>query len=236
MLRRLVQSLPLVGRPTKTDRSSISPRQVRDPEATKAQILDAAEEEFARYGLNGAKTEAIAARTGVTKAMLYYYFGSKESLYQAVIQRPALQLVEKMQHMPLDEMSPTEALVAFVKAAIAFEVAYPHRQMLWFNEAVQNKGEYFKQYGGWGTNFKSLFNLLERGMADGSFRQMDTFLAGLMVIGVIAFYFTTYENVKHIVPDRDLRSPEMIEKHTQEAIDFILAGIRNQPDSQRQDE
>ncbi|NEQ27519.1 MAG: TetR/AcrR family transcriptional regulator [Microcoleus sp. SIO2G3] len=222
-----------MGRSAKAAKSST--RQVRDSEATKAQILDAAEEEFAQYGLSGAKTEAIAARTGVTKAMLYYYYGSKESLYQAVIERPAIQLMEKVQQMPLDDMCPTEALVAFAKAAIAFEVAYPHRQALWFNEAVQNKGEYFKRYGGWGANFRSLFNLLERGMAEGSFRQMDIFLAGLMVIGVITFYFTTYENVKHLVPDRDLRSPEMVEKHTQEAIAFILAGIRNQPDPLQQD-
>ena len=215
-----------MGRSAKTDRSSTAAKQTRDPEATKAQILDAAEEEFARFGLNGARTEAIAAKTGVTKAMIYYYFGSKEGLYQAVIERPALQLDEKLRQMPLDEMSPEDALVALVKTAVQFEVDYPHRQMLWFNEAMQNRGEFFRKYGGWGKNFDSLYKILERGMADGSFRQMDTFLAGLMVIGVFTFYFTTYENVKYLVLDRDLRSPEMIQKHTEEAIAFILAGVK----------
>ena len=58
----------------------------RDAEATQASILDAAEEEFARHGLKAARTETIAARTGVTKAMIYY-FQSKEKLYQAVLDR-----------------------------------------------------------------------------------------------------------------------------------------------------
>lgn len=63
-------------------------KQVRDAEATKTAILDAAEAEFAQYGLNAAKTEEIAAKTGVTKAMIYYYFKSKEDLYVAVVTTP----------------------------------------------------------------------------------------------------------------------------------------------------
>lgn len=50
------------------------PRQVRDAEATQKQILDAAEEEFAKCGLSGARIEAIASRAGVTSATSYYYF------------------------------------------------------------------------------------------------------------------------------------------------------------------
>lgn len=66
---------------TKSKLLSNKPRQVRDPEATKVQILDAAESEFAKHGLSGAWTEAIASRSGVTKAMIYYYLESKEGLY-----------------------------------------------------------------------------------------------------------------------------------------------------------
>ena len=53
----------------KTGRSPA--RQTRDAEATKTQILDAAEEEFARFGLMAARTEVIASKTGVTKAMIW---------------------------------------------------------------------------------------------------------------------------------------------------------------------
>ena len=53
---------------------------------TRAAILAAAEEEFARAGLAGARTDAIAAQAGVNKALLYYYFDSKEALYAAVVE------------------------------------------------------------------------------------------------------------------------------------------------------
>ncbi len=81
--------MELVVKSSAKGRRSSTPRTVRNPEATKTQILDAAEEEFARYGLAGARTEPIAANTGVTKAMIHYYFGTKEELYQAVLKRQA---------------------------------------------------------------------------------------------------------------------------------------------------
>src|SRR5215469_5629217 len=53
---------------------------------TRAKILEAAERAFAGEGLAGARTDAIAAEAGVNKALLYYYFKSKEALYEAVIE------------------------------------------------------------------------------------------------------------------------------------------------------
>ena len=60
-----------MARPTKVKRSSKDVRSPRDSAATQAEILDAAVEEFARHGLANARIEAIAANTGVTKAMIY---------------------------------------------------------------------------------------------------------------------------------------------------------------------
>ena len=56
-----------------------------DPELTKRNIIEIATAEFAAMGLSGARVDAIAERTSTTKRMLYYYFGSKEGLYEAVI-------------------------------------------------------------------------------------------------------------------------------------------------------
>ncbi|MEH2381096.1 MAG: DUF2442 domain-containing protein [Nostoc sp.] len=82
--------------------------------------------------------------------------------------------------------------------------------MLWFQEANQNQGKYFKQ-GNWQENFAYLIKILERGMAEGCFRQLDPFLTTLHIIGVCNLYFNAYENIKHTRPDLQLLSPEMIE-------------------------
>ena len=62
-----------------------SPPSERSAE-TRQRILDAALREFSQKGLAGARTEAIAAAAGVNKALLYYYFNSKESLYVAALE------------------------------------------------------------------------------------------------------------------------------------------------------
>jgi AcrR family transcriptional regulator len=60
----------------------------RDPEATRRRILAAALEEFSAKGIAGARVDAIADRADVNKAMLYYYFGSKDGLFREVLGQP----------------------------------------------------------------------------------------------------------------------------------------------------
>lgn len=211
--------------PNSSKRKTKKPRQVRDAEATQTQILDAAEQEFARYGLAGTRIDAIAAQTGVVKAMIYYYFESKEGLYQAVMQRIAAELDRAFQELTPEDLPVEELLKAAIHAGIAYNAAYPHRGMLWFYEAVQNQGQY-GQMSGWQKSFWSMTTILERGMAEGVFRSLDPFLTTINILGVCTFYFNAYKNLKHLDPTRQLLSPEMIEQQTQEAIHLILAGVK----------
>ena len=61
-------------------------RKPKAPEANRVRILAAAVAEFASRGFKGASMDAIAARTSTTRALINYYFGSKEKLYLAVLE------------------------------------------------------------------------------------------------------------------------------------------------------
>lgn len=204
---------------------SKKPRQVRDAEATRAQILDAAEEEFARYGLAGARIDAIAERTGVVKAMIYYYFESKEGLYQAVMQRIGSQLDTAFEKFTSEDLPADAALIEAIRGGIAYGAAYPNRGMLWFYEAIQNQGKY-GELSGWQKSFWNMAKILERGIREGVFRPVDPFLTTINILGVCTFYFNAYENLKYLNPSQHLLSPAMVEKQTQEAIDLIIAGVK----------
>ena len=58
-----------------------------DPDGTKENIIEVATEEFVNAGFSGARVDQIADRTKTSKRMIYYYFGSKEGLYLAVLER-----------------------------------------------------------------------------------------------------------------------------------------------------
>lgn len=202
-----------------------SARQVRDAQVTQQQILDAAELEFARHGLKGTRLSAIADRAGVNAAMIHYYFETKEGLYKAVLQRPIDEAQAMVGQLHLDDLPPEEALGQIIRVAIAYEAANPHRQMLWFQEASQNQGLYFKQ-SNFGSLYEYLLKVLKRGVAQGCFRPLDPLLTLTHILGVCIFYFTVHENWKHLTPQIDRLSPEMVEKHTEAAIGLILAGVK----------
>src|ERR1700710_3088923 len=69
------------GRPS-TRRAPAPHERQRDPERTKARILDAAVQEFSAKGFAGARVSGIAARAGVNQQLIAYYFDGKEGLYR----------------------------------------------------------------------------------------------------------------------------------------------------------
>lgn len=200
-------------------------RSTRDAAATQQQILNAAEQEFARHGLRGARMSAIAQVAQVTSATLHYYFESKENLYKAVLQRPVDEVQKTLAQQNFEALSAEEALKQIIRIAIANEAANPQRQMLWFQESSQNQGAYFKECNVL-TLHEYLLKVLERGIAEGCFRPLKPFLALTYILSVCLFYFTVHQNWRHLTPEIDRLSPEMIEEHTEEAIAFILAGIK----------
>jgi AcrR family transcriptional regulator len=91
-----------------------------DPEQTKRNIIDIATEEFAAMGLSGARVDAIAERTNTTKRMLYYYFGSKEGLYEAVVEEAYGKIRTLEQSLHLHSMDPRKGLRELVEFTFDF--------------------------------------------------------------------------------------------------------------------
>lgn len=78
---------------------------------TRVRILDAALREFSAHGLAGARTEQIAAAAGVNKALLYYYFESKEKLYQAALDMVSSRVRDRSMAILLREASAGERML-----------------------------------------------------------------------------------------------------------------------------
>ena len=95
---------------------------------TRERILNAAAEEFARYGLEGASIRSIAAHTGVSHTRFVYYFDSKEGLWQAVVERACTDLIKRYA-APLenaDKVSDAELLKRIYTEYIRFAAENPH--------------------------------------------------------------------------------------------------------------
>ena len=197
----------------------------RDSEATQAEILDAAVEEFALQGLNNARIETIAANTGVTKAMIYYYFKSKEGLYIAVLERGFNSYMRPLQELSLDSLLPENALEKYVRCLLFNLVKNPNWPLIMCYEALQNQGKYYKQ-----INIHSideiLIAILERGIADNSFRSLEPRMTANDIIGICVFYFLSREGLSHLYPGKRMLGKQMLDLHIQQSIELIMAGVR----------
>lgn len=197
----------------------------RDSKATQTEILDAAVEEFALHGLNNARIETIAANTGVTKAMIYYYFKSKEGLYIAVLERGFNSYMLPLQELSLDNLSPKNALEKYVRCLLSNLVKNPNWPLIMCYEALQNQGKYYQQ-----INIHSideiLIAILERGVADNSFRSLEPRMTANDIIGICVFYFLSREGLSHLYPGKQMLGKQMLKLHIQQSIELIMAGVQ----------
>jgi TetR/AcrR family transcriptional regulator len=198
----------------------------RDREMTRAAILTAAEQEFARHGLEAARTEEIAERSGVTKGTIYHYFDSKEKLYEAALEQVFAPLLVSLQQFAASENDPSEALEGVVKRILDLTARKPGVPAMLFFEIVQNRGAYYEK-----TGFPSLYHvvatILERGRKQGVFRPLDTWHTAINIVGACCFYYCAAQRLQPLWPaDAKALSPEMIEQHSEEALRLITRGVR----------
>jgi AcrR family transcriptional regulator len=97
----------------------------RDAERTRAEIIDVARHEFADRGYAGARVDAIAANTRTTKRMIYFYFGSKEQLYLAVLEQAYGQMRQAEQTVDVDQLDPLSAIRRLAELTFDHQEAYP---------------------------------------------------------------------------------------------------------------
>jgi AcrR family transcriptional regulator len=95
---------------TSVDEPARTAARTRDAARTRAEILDVATREFARAGYDGARVDEIAARTRTTKRMIYYYFGGKEQLFTAVLERAYGVIREAEQQLDVEHLDPVAAI------------------------------------------------------------------------------------------------------------------------------
>jgi AcrR family transcriptional regulator len=115
-----------------------------DPERTMAGILEMATKEFAEKGLSGARIDAIADATRTSKRMIYYYYGSKENLYVAVLEESYRRMRQIEAELHLENLEPVAALRRLVEFTFDHHRGNEDYIRLVMNENIE-RGAYLAQ-------------------------------------------------------------------------------------------
>ncbi|MCX5512816.1 TetR family transcriptional regulator [Kaistia algarum] len=204
------------------------PGKPRDADATRARVLAAAVAEFAAKGLMGARVAEIADRADVNKRMLYHYFGSKEDLFQAVVETVYLQIWEAEAALELDLFPPDEALRRLVSFTWDYYLAHPEFITL-LNSENLNEARYFGRSEIIEADARQSNDLvqkiLERGVAAGMFRRSIDPIQLNITISAVGYYYLTNRHTASIVYKRDMMSPDALAARLAFNIESILAMV-----------
>lgn len=199
------------------------------PEESRAAILLAAAKEFAEHGIAGARTDAIARGAGVNKALLYYYFKDKETLYGAVLDN-AFSGMKTTVFAVLDSDLPSrEKIMAYVGAYfdfIASNQIYPklmQREMMRAREGNSlHIDRLVKTY--FQPIYRRVGELLRKGIAEGEFRKVNPVHFVPSMVAMIVFYFSGAPVMQRIVHFNPL-TPQRIAERRAAVLDFISSAL-----------
>ncbi len=199
------------------------------PVESRAAILHAAAKEFAEHGIAGARTDAIAREAGVNKALLYYYFQDKETLYGAVLDDAFSGLKNTVFHALDGNLPPREKMLAYAGAYfdfIASNQIYPRlmqREMMRAREGQSpHIDKVIKSYIQ--PIFHRVGDLMRKGIADGEFRAVNPAHFVPSMVAMIVFYFSSAPMMQKIVGFNPLTAERIAERRAA-VLDFISAAL-----------
>jgi AcrR family transcriptional regulator len=206
-----------------------APSRTNDPERTKRDIVAVATHEFAANGLSGARVDEIAERTKTSKRMIYYYFGSKEGLYLAVLEEAYRHIRGIEEQLKVDHLSPEEGLAQLVRSTFDYHLANPD-----FGRLVMNENMHRGEFIGQSTiiqklnlpAIQSVRSLYERGRKVGIFRAGIDPVELHWTISALCLFNVSNRYTFSIIFKRDLGSPTVLAARRQTAIDTVLNFVR----------
>ena len=200
-------------------------RNTRDPAQTRASIISSATEEFSTRGVKGARLDAIASRTRTTRAMIYYYFGSKEGLYLAVLETAYRGVREAETGLDLAHLAPIEAMRRLVE--FTFDYYYEHPSFVALIVAEnQSGGKFIRKLDHIDRMNVSIIDtiaaILQVGALDGVFRAgIDPVEVHMMIAALGLFQIANRHTFGYLF-DRDMSSKQYIERTKALVSDVVL--------------
>jgi TetR/AcrR family transcriptional regulator len=199
------------------------------PEESRAAILRSAAKEFAENGIAGARTDAIARQARVNKALLYYYFKDKETLYGAVLDDAFSGMKASVFTVLDSNLSSREKIMAYAGAYfdfIASNQIYPklmQREMMRAREGDSvHIDRLVKTY--FQPIYRRVGELLHKGIAEGEFRKVDPAHFVPSMLAMIVFYFSSAPVMRRIVRFNPL-APQRIAERRAAVLDFISSAL-----------
>jgi AcrR family transcriptional regulator len=214
----------------KRDIAPAAEERQRDADRSQGTILAAAREEFAEFGLGGARMDRIAERANLNKRLIYYYFEDKEKLFQAVLEQVYRDIREQERTLRLTELDPATAVRRLIEFTWEYYREHPEFITL-LNSANLHRARHLSESKRArelnSPVIETLGAVLERGRREGIFRGgVDPVQLYVSIAGLAYFYLSNSHTLSAIF-GRDLLAPKARAERLSHMTEVILGYLLN---------
>ncbi|AOY91111.1 TetR family transcriptional regulator [Cupriavidus sp. USMAA2-4] len=204
-------------------------RTKRDPEGTRRRILAAATEEFAKGGLAGARVDQIARRAETNERMLYYYYGSKEGLFLAVLERQYAEFRAAEEALHIEDEDPVAGVRKL--ARFIWDWYYEHPEFIRLvNSENLHEARHLKESAHLHQLINPVVKVLEhivaRGQRQGLFRAQVDVSQLYLTISALGYYVLSNRYTISAVIGRDIAAQDEHERfialHTEMLLAYLM--------------
>jgi len=201
---------------------------LRDAERSQAILLSAARDEFAEFGLGGARMDRIAQRAGLNKRLIYYYFADKEQLFQSVLEQTYLDIREEERKLNLLALSPPDAVQRLVEFTWNYYLEHPEFLTL-LSSANLHKARHLQESDRVremnSPLIQTLGEVLERGRREGIFRGGVDPVQLYVSIAALSYFYLSNNHTLSAIFGRNLMTPKARSERLSHMCEVILGYV-----------
>ena len=195
--------------------------------STETQILNAARDVFYRKGLAGARMQEIADEAGINKAMLHYYFRSKDQLFEAIFKEGAMKIFPKISEYLQADLPLFEKITNFVENYIPLLQENCFMPAFILHEVSQNSERFLSFFGNKLSDNAGIFAMdVNKAIASGQIKEIDPRQLIMNLMSLCIFPIAAKPMVKIILKLTEEEYDDFIEQRKKEIPEFIINSIK----------
>ena len=194
---------------------------------TESQILNAAKNVFQRNGMDGSRMQEIADEAGINKAMLHYYYRSKQMLFEAVFKGAFSLLAPQFNKILNDDNSLEEKIKKFTSSYISFTIEHPYLPNFVLQELNRNpefilKMQRINEF----PNIQKFKDQVTSEVKKGRIKAIKGEQLFINILALNIFPFIASPLLKGLVKADDKAFKQLMENRKTEVADFIINSIK----------
>jgi TetR/AcrR family transcriptional regulator len=203
---------------------------------TEEKIFQAAIEEFAERGKDGARLQGIADRAGINKALVHYYFRSKDRLYSSVFEHLIRKYLSSLGDSVVDASDYKTTLKRFIDSFVDLIEQRPDIPRFMLKELSSGSQIFrdkFRELIADGS-FRTPENMIRQyrnGVESGEIRDLDAVQTMVSLLGAIVYLYAAFPVVSLLRPEIAEHRPEFIKQRKEHLFELFYNGLKPRPES-----